>query len=182
MNFRFNVNLSDKDFLDFNYFHMLKSHYGRKTYILLKTLLLVLPLVFWLVGYTIHSFSEDYLTMLIILIPLCLIMFFMVKPFMKFSVKQQLKTWMKKGKKPYSTEAVMEFSDEIIIETTSENRTELKYTAVDSVYVVKGEIIYIYVNAAQAYLIPYASFENENQFNSFIEFIGNKTKPVIYSL
>ncbi|MBR5234102.1 MAG: YcxB family protein [Clostridia bacterium] len=181
MNFRFNVKLSDKDFLEFNYFHMLKSHYGRKTYILLKTLLLVLPLVFWFAGYAIHSFSEDYPKMLIVLIPLCLILFFTAKPIMKASVKQQLNTWMKKGKKPYSTEAVMEFSDESIVETTSENHTELKYSAIDSVYVVKGEIVYLYINAGQAYMLPYASFENEKQFNNFIEFISKKTKPVKYS-
>lgn len=76
----------------------------------------------------------------------------------------------------------MEFYEDMFVEITPENRSQVNYSAVDSVYVVKGEIIYIYLNSALAHLIPYSVFESETQFNSFIEFIGNKTKPVIYSL
>ena len=182
MNYILKIKLNDKDYLDFNSFHLFKSAYGRKIYNRLRIFTLVIPFICWLLGFTLHSFSEDYFTMLIVLIPLVLILFFTIKPILNFITKMQFRTMIKNGKKPYSAEATMEFSDEKIIETTEDNRTELKYSAVDSVYVVKGEMIYIYVNVNQAYLIPYASFENKNQFIGFIEFISEKTKPVIYSI
>lgn len=182
MKYCFNVKITDKDYMDFNYFHLFKSHYAKKQFQTARVVLSFLPLILWFASYALNGFSDEHFVTLVAYIPLSVILFFTIKPFNKFIVKHQLRSTFRKGKKPYAPDSVMEFYEDMFVEITPENRSQVNYSAVDSVYVVKGEIVYIYLNSAMAHLIPYSVFESENQFNSFIEFIGNKTKPVIYSL
>ena len=55
--------------------------------------------------------------------------------FFSWSLKGQIKTLKKSGKMGYSPESVIEFFEESFVETTSENKTEHKYSAVERISV-----------------------------------------------
>lgn len=74
----------------------------------------------------------------------------------------------------YSPESIMEFYEDRLVETTSDNKTELKYSAVERISIVDHKVIYIHVNIIMSYLMPISCFESKEQYDSFLEFMRTK--------
>ncbi len=178
MKFRFDVNLNDNDYLDFNRFWMIKSPYGKKQLRSFRIILSVLYclLVFLLLynsGFTAESFIGSVPVVIILVLsvvfwPKCL----------SWSLKLQIKSMKKSGKMGYSPVAVMEFYEDNFVETTPENKTEQKYSAVEQISIVDNRIIYIHTNTVMAYLLPLSCFETEAQYQDFLSFIKTKCEKV----
>lgn len=77
MNFRFNVTITDQDYLDYNTFWMLRSPYGKKQ---MKIFRIVIT-VFWVIASLVTLFMDGFSTVSVFgLIPL-VIVFFLFKSF-----------------------------------------------------------------------------------------------------
>ena len=74
----------------------------------------------------------------------------------------------------YSPESIMEFYEDRLVETTSDNKTELKYSAVERISIVDHKMIYIHVNNVMSYILPISSFESREQYDRFLGFIRTK--------
>lgn len=100
MLYKFNTHLSEKDYLDFNIFTLLKSHYGKKQLLSLRILIAVITLILSIIslyggGFTLSSFLG--------IIPLLILMTvfeILLNPFFKLTIKSQLRSMYKKGKCP----------------------------------------------------------------------------------
>lgn len=177
MRFKFEVKLSDKDYLDYNIFWMLKSPYGKKQLVKTRLIFVFIFIIGILATLILGDGSVNtYLTVGLFTIWLALLQLFMGR-FLIFSLKGQLKTMKKSGKMGYSSEAVLEFFEDSFTETTPDNKTEQWYTAVERISVVKNEVIYIHINNVMAYIMPVSCFASEEEYNLFLDFI--KTKAVI---
>ena len=178
MKFKLNIRLTEKDYLDFNTFWMLKSPYGRKQItkgrVAITAVFAVGILIVLLMG---NITTLTYITIANLLF-LCAVFHIFMSRFYIWSIKAQIKTMKKSGKMPFSAESLMEFGDESFIETTSENRSEHKYSAIERVSILGGKIIYIHINNIMAYLLPFDSFESVDEYNGFIEFIKTKVNIV----
>ena len=178
MKFKFNIRLTDKDYLDFNKFWMLKTPYGKKQISLSRKLLYLL----FAIGIFIVLFMGEITTQTYITIGgfvvLCLLFQALMARFFISSLKIQIKTMKKSGKMPFSEESNMEFYDETFIEYTPENKNEHKYSAIDRVSVVGGKAIYIHLNNILAYVLPFDSFESVEEYNRFFDFIKTKVNIV----
>lgn len=175
MKFRFNVNLTEEDYYEFNRFHLIKSEFGKKQILKMRIFVAVFIAVVSLGLLFIGDFTSDAFVQII---PLVLILIIVEAGYVKFSeliLKLQLKSMKKSGKMGYDTESVLEFYDDIFVETTETIRTEQKYSVVEKIYINNGKIIYIYVNNVRAYLVPLTSFESKEQFDDFMEFLKQKT-------
>lgn len=178
MNYKFNVTLTDKDYLDFNIFWMIKSPYGKKQ---MTKLRLVLIALFVSGGITVMLLGDNsvhtYMSVGGLAIILLLFQIFMAR-FMAWSLKCQLKSMKKNGKMAFTPKATLEFSDDVFIETTPDNKTEQKYTSVERISIISGNIIYIHINNIMAYLLPMSSFSSAEEFKKFIDFMKTKVADI----
>lgn len=182
MLYRFDVNLTEQDYYEFNRFHIFTSHYGKKQFEKSRILISVIPLILLILrfgSYVLSSFAVENLVVCIVYILLSVFIFFISKPLVWFVSKLQIKQMKKQGKLPFSPASTLEFYDDCFMEITPDNKTESKYSLVDSIYIVNGKMIYIFTNSVLAYILPIAAFASSEQYNSFMDFITKKTKPAI---
>ncbi|MBQ9161643.1 MAG: YcxB family protein [Clostridia bacterium] len=178
MNFKFNVVLSDDDYLELNKFVMLRSHYGKKQIRQSRVIACVcigVMMALLLIG---GGFTpETFLT--IIPCGVLLGLFIVLLPnMMSASLKGQIKQMKKSGKMPYTPSSVVEFLDDSFTEVAEDNKTEMKYPSIERVSVVGGKTVYIHFNSLAALILPKASFESEVQYGEFLEFIKTKCAAV----
>ena len=174
MHFKFDVHLTEKDYLDFNKFWQFQSPYGRKQIVSLRVVFALLfgiaAIAALIDGYfTIYSIIEAAIYMAAMTI------FQLLLPtFLAWGVKLQIKTLKKKGKMAYAPESTIEFLEEVFISTAPESKTETKYTTIERISVVRDKAIYLHVNNLMAHIIPRKSFVSDEQFDSFLNFIQSK--------
>ena len=178
MKFKFDVRLTDKDYLDYNTFWLLKSPYGKMQISKVRKMIYAIfgvgaLLILLLTGMSIQSYVS-----IGALVVLCALFQLFANRFFLISLKFQIKTMKKSGKMPYSAEAVLEFDENSFTETTPENKSELKYSCIERVSIVGGKIVYIHVNNLMAFLLPFEAFENVEEYNRFFDFIKTKVSVV----
>ena len=178
MKFHFNVNTNDQDYLDYNKFWMLRSHYGKKQMTTFRLVFAFIFGVYMLIllcggGFTFDSFLGT------IPLAIALVVFqLLLSPLFVLFLKSHLKSLKKKGKMGYSPSSVIEFYEDCFIETTPENRTEQKYSAIERVSVVDNKVVYIHVNNIMSYILPVSCFESKKQYDEFFEFINTKCSTI----
>ena len=178
MNFKFDIRFTDKDYLDYNTFWLLKSPYGKMQTSKVRKMIYVIfgigaLLILLLTGMSIQSYVS-----IGALVILCALFQLFANRFFLLSLKFQIKAMKKSGKMTYSAEAVMEFSEKTFTETTPENKSELKYSSIERVSIVGGKFIYIHINNLMAYMLPFDSFESVEEYNKFFDFIKTKVDVV----
>ena len=94
-----------------------------------------------------------------------------------FFLKQTLKSQKKTGKAGYSPNSQIEFYDDYFTETTSDGKTENKYSAVERISIL-DEYVYIHINSLMAYILPQSAFSSDEQYNDFLSFITSKCSVV----
>ena len=178
MKFKFNINTSEQDYVEYNRFVFFQSHYGKKdrlTFRVAITVILGIYILLSLIGgnFTLDSFI-DVLPSIILLI---LIQVF-ISPICILFLRFYIKSLKKRGKSVYSPSSILEFYDDIFIEITPENKNECKYLAIDRISVVKDKVIYIHINSLSAGILPFSCFESKEQYNEFFDFIKTKCSNI----
>lgn len=178
MYFNFNVNLTDKDYLDYNTFWMIKSPYGKKQMLKIRILITVCIAIFAL-GFLLGE--KNAVNIWIGVIPYFLLLGLfqlLLNPTMVWILRGNIKSLKKQGKMGYSPNSEMEFFDDGFTETTPQNKTEQKYASIERISVVKGKIIYIHVNNVMSYLLPVSCFDSKEQYDAFLNLIKTKCSIV----
>ncbi|MBE6550267.1 MAG: YcxB family protein [Ruminococcaceae bacterium] len=178
MNFKFNINLNDNDYLDYNTFLMFKSPYGRKQILKFRIFISVLFLPLCLIYLYGGEFSvRSFIGVIPYLIVFALVQL-LFKTFFVWILKENMKALKKKGKMGYSPVADMEFYEESFSETTPESKTEQKYSAIERVSVYADKVVYIHVNNVMSYILPISCFGSKEQYEEFLGFIKTKCTKV----
>lgn len=178
MKFQVNVKLNDQDYLDYNVFWAIRSHYGKKQIRTLRITVLIIYSIFVFISLFSDGFSaESFLGVIPMSIVFVLFQLFLKRLF-AWALKGTVKNLKKSGKMGYSPDSVIEFYEESFAETTSENRTENKYSAIERISIVDNKIIYIHINNVMAYILPLTCFESKEQYDSFFEFINTKCEKI----
>lgn len=178
MKYRFQIHMSEKDYVAFNQFLIYKSPYGKKQFVSLRIVVAVMILIaavfslFREGAWPVLAVSLILWALALIAAQLCL------KPLYNLILKRHVKQMKKTGKMPYSSESTMEFYDDYFVETAEDNKTERKYSAMERVSVQEGKRIYIHLNRAMAYIIPVNAFESVEQYEEFLKFIKTKCSAV----
>lgn len=174
MKYKFQINISDNDYLEYNKFHMLRSPYGKKSLTSLRFALCVIVLSMALISLIANNFSLDSLITVIPVFIVLLLAQIFLKKFLEISIKASVSQLKKRGKMAYSASSVMEFFDDGFMETAKEQRVEQKYSAIERISVVEGKYVYLHVNNVMAYIIPNVSFGSHEQYREFVKFINEK--------
>ena len=178
MNFKFNVNITEQDYLDFNVFAGTKTPQGKKT--VLRSRLIIAGVVLFallLIWITDKGGTVSLVTTPLFLLMLLYFQLYHVRK-MKNSMKAYIQNLKKHGKLPYSPCSTVEFNDESIIETDENSATERKYSVIEAIAVDKTSV-YVFIGVAQAFILPFSSFESREQMDAFIEFISAKCPNIV---
>ena len=171
--YQFKNSVTEDDYLAFNEYHLLHSAQGKKAVNMFRILTPILSLlaivIFW-----VANVSQELLVAEIIALSLVsIIMAFYSKKMLLKTIKNNLKRLKKDGKLPFSKETTIIFDEERIHEKSIEAESSILYTSIEKI----GEgdqAIYIYFSALQAFILPYRSFESDEQKNEFLSFLNTK--------
>lgn len=168
--------LSEKDYFEFNKYHMSDSDDMKKLNLIVK---LCLPAVFLIELIYFIIRGDDIYSLVIALISyvVAFVAFIAIlKPVSLWLTKLHIRFMKKNGKLPYSDLSIMEFYDDYFVEKTANTKTELQYDAIYKVRVNEPKAVYIYQNAVLGYVIPFEAFASDDERNKFIDFICEKIK------
>ena len=178
MHFKFDITLTDSDYLDYNLFHQNKSPYGKKQINSMGWLLLGIFVGIMFIALFVGGFSKDsFINTIPIVISFVLIRVFL-KKILSLSTKKYVKLLKKTGKMGYSPKSVLEFYDDYFVEITPDEKTERKYSALERISVVENKVVYLHVNNVMAYILPMSAFESLEQYYFFMSFIKTKCSAI----
>ena len=178
MKFKFNITLTEQDYIEYNIFWMTKSPYGKRTMLLTRLTMIVISLLIAINVLISGEFSGYAIIEAAVYILLLGMLQLALNPFLASTTKMHLKSLKRKGKMAYSPTSEIEFCDEKFIETTPENKSEYAYSAVERISIIRGRKIYIHLNNTSAYLMPMSSFASKEQFVEFMSFIRTKCQRI----
>lgn len=194
MNYKLNVELTDKDYLDYNMFAMKTAPHLKKQIILTRVLICVIYAVgfiflsIYIPTCAISELGVSIASVSVVVILLALVLFVITVAFVLSQVflmseqrailKWSMRSRRKQGKAIYTPNSTLEFLDETFIETDADTKTEVKYSSVETVRIVENKVIYIHLNSVLAFIMPISSFESKEQYDGFVEFIKTKCAVV----
>lgn len=177
MHFSINVNCNDSEYLEFNRFVQFHTPSGRKANTPARIILALLPLLIGLYNCVESGFSAAGIISAVLMIPLSVLVVFTFEHYMWFFSKLHIKSLMKKNRL-YSPASHMEFYEDYFVDYSSDKQVKTAYSTVQSVYIVNSQVVYIFENAIQAFIVPVASFSSLAEWNGFISFLNAKTGNV----
>ena len=178
MLFQFNVNMTDKDYLEYNVFWLTRSPYGKKQMRSGRIAIWVLYVAFVLITLLAGDFSAESFISAIPLVILLVLFQLLLKRFLAWSLKGQIKNLKKSGKMGYTSNSVVQFNEDDFFDCAPDCKMEHKYSAIERISIVGNKAVYIHVNNVMAYTLPISCFENQKQYDEFLEFIKTKCENV----
>ena len=178
MLFHFDITLNDDDYLAYNRFHMIRSPYGAKTLRNFRLVLTAIVALFLIPTLSRTGFSPYSLIAIIPSLAILTVMQLLLPTVLVSSVKSQIKKAKKTGKPAYSPKAEIEFYEDFFVETTDENRSEIKYSAIERISVVDGKYIYIHVNSVMSYIVHVSLLDTAEKYDAFMAFLATKCDKI----
>ena len=188
MNFKFNINLTKQDYIDFNIFTALKMPQGRKQ---LKgtrktvTVIYCVAIILMLAGgICVQLLTEKFVSGIILYILTALLIGGLIHYHLHFeesmagSLTKYVEKTLEQGRAPYSAFSTVEFTDEGIIETDENSKIEHKYSVIESIG-VDTAALYLHFDAVRAIILPFSCFESVEQREEFITYIEGKCPDII---
>ena len=175
MKFKFNVNITQEDYIEFNKIVMTETPAGKKSSKISSLIFIAVCVILVLLTLVNSKFSGvGFIVTGILIIAFLLVYLTLNKAINNLAIKATVKSLTKiKGKLPYSENSVLEFYDDVFVEITDDNKSEMKYSAIENVF-VNEKLVVLFINSMQAYIVPTRSFESIEQKNSFIEFLNER--------
>jgi len=174
MRFHFNVNLSERDYYDYNYFVALKSPYAQKHELKTRLVFSLIFISLAVLDVLFGDFLEAPIKSSIYYATYLIVFNALLRPFYCLIIKSAVKSAKKQSKPLYSPVSELEFFDDYFVDSTSDTKSEFKYSSVDRVSVIKGKAIYLHFNSMQSILVPDFCFTSAEQYKDFLEFIKTK--------
>ena len=177
MQYQFEYKLTEQDYWDFNEFYLnnsnaikikfLDAFFGRRWLSGSFTLLLA---VFMLLLGRVAPF--------IVMLALAAMCFYGINRFgINISIAIMKSRIKKDGKLPFGRNCTLRFDDDCFVSVADEVETKMKYAIIEKI-LCSHDTAYIFINAAQAEIIPFSVFEDENQRVAFLEFVSAKAGVV----
>ena len=156
---KYNINLNDNDYIEFNYSYLKHSKIGKYSLLATRISFPVAMFVFVLALLIINIETGLILKVTGIAVLAAVLWWFFVPFMMRRNIKKNIMKMKSDGKLPYHDKAVIEFLDDNIVETCGQDKTVVKYNDIVSVYEERG-YIYIFYGAMQAFILPERCFED----------------------
>ena len=176
MIFQFNIVLTEEDYLNFNYFHNLRSDFGKRSIKNFRILTVCMFFFFLTLSLLRHGLT----TAVFVYVFISVVLNLLIVPIVKMSVRGSIQAAKKSGRLGYDPYSTLEFYDDFLTEITEKGKQELKYFAVEKIHVVNGKYIYVYTSSVMAFIIPFSAFVSLEHYNAFMSFLSSKGKEIVF--
>ena len=164
MTFEFDITM--KDYVDFNKYHMRNSKAQKRLYFFLMLV------IFCCYGYT---FRHNIFSLIISITIFSVLILISYTLFDKFLLPVFIKASINEGKSnDFIGPQILQFEEDCIRETTVSITSQFQYMAIEKLGYFKGSF-YVYIGAIKAFIVPVSAFENDEQIRAFLTFIYEKT-------
>lgn len=178
MYFKFNVNLTDEDYLNYNMFTQTMTDGGKKQIAFLRGLMIIIILIMCVL--CVSLFEDPLLKVFTCIALLVILVVFLIRipQDLKKSTKRVIKAYSHKSKKLFSESTVLEFFEDSFTEYAPGVKTEVNYSAIECVNILNGRYVFIQQNQLQGYILPFTVFESSEQCTACIDFLRSKISNV----
>lgn len=176
--FRFEVKVTEQDYYEFNRFVSFRTVSGKRPILRLRLLIAVTCILSLFASYTNNASANTVtdLTLLVsVAIPLMILPQVLLKPLLLWSLKLRLKRLRKHDRILYTPEAVIKFDGLHFHEITPTTKSELDYSIIERICVVRNRILYLFKKNTAAYLIPWHAFSSQAELDALLTFLENRT-------
>lgn len=174
MEYRFDITLTDEDYIAFNQFHAFDSPQGRKQtkknklfLSIFILMLIVAPLL--IMGYS--TVFAIYTAVMALYLAAYLLFYRKIATLIQ---KKQIKRMKKQGKLPYEPAVTMEFYADRFVELTPNMRTEQSYSSIERICVIPDRFVLLYLNTITAVILPIPQLRQQTQLDGFLAFLSEK--------
>ncbi|MBQ1223071.1 MAG: YcxB family protein [Clostridia bacterium] len=174
MQYKLDVELTDKDYLEFNLFQTFKSAVGKKNIRKSRVIFLAAIAALALLVVVLRGFTTSGLIYLGLLAVLTVVYMILFKRIMAASLVKQLKALKKSGKLPFDPKSEIEFFDDKFIESAKTNRNERSYDSIEKICIYGDKYIYLFTSVASAYILPVPLVKKQVNYNAFVKFLSQK--------
>ena len=180
MQYQLDITLTEEDYLLFNVFHSTETPFGKKECKKGRIILICYIVVFAILLLYVARLST-FSTVIMALLELYLILnLLLIKKVIKRNIKKHIRKVAKTGKLPYSPSSRLEFYEDKLREESEGKCSEESYSTIERIYVVKDQLILIYVDAIRAYILPRQQIAKQVNLEEFISFISKQCSNIEY--
>lgn len=94
------------------------------------------------------------------------------------SIRKNMKAMERSGKPPFGQDNTVVFGEEKVTTTTKDTETSASYSGIEKILLGKSAM-YLYINAASAFIVPHRLFASEAEKEAFLQFIRQKTNAEV---
>lgn len=94
------------------------------------------------------------------------------------TIRKNMKAMEKSGKPPFGQDSTVIFGEERVTTTTRDSETSATYSGIEKIILGKSAL-YLYINAASAFIVPHRLFASEEEKEGFLQFIRQKTNAEV---
>lgn len=102
------------------------------------------------------------------------------KSLIERNIHKSIKIMKESGKMPYADFFNAVFEDEKMITSTNDTEVTTNYSGIEKIMIGENAL-YLYKNAISAFILPYRIFASEEEKDTFIQFIKQKTNAAVIS-
>lgn len=176
--YRFEYTLSDKDFADFNEYHLKNDSTTKKTLKIIKPIPFAVAIIIFVV-----NFIKEGVTFISMLLP-CIVLIAAIIWLIKFddrvikkTVKKAIDDQKKSGKMAYSPNGTVTFTEDMIIDKTETIEQRVNYSEVIKI-ANTDNALYVYITPVAASILPKSLFKSDNELNEFLSFLNEKCEKL----
>ena len=174
MHYQLKIQLTNADFLAFNYFHSLESTIGKKQFKQARTVFAVVMAVIVALVLLISGWST-FSALFTVLIGLFSVLFLLfLKKIAKLNIRAQINTLKKSGKLPFEPEANYDFYEDCFIIRTENMCSEDSYATLERIDVVENQYAFLYNSSMSAHVLPIAQIRDQVNQEAFLQFLSTK--------
>lgn len=174
MEYRFELTLTEEDYIAYNQFHAFESPLGKKQMKKNKLLLGGFTAVL-IVALGLHIGRNTVFAIYTAALALYLAVYLLFyRKIVMLMLRRQIKRMKKQGKLPYEPVATMEFYADRFVDITPAGRMERQYSSIERICVVPDRFVLLYLNTITAVILPISQLRQQTQLEGFLDFLSEK--------
>lgn len=173
---QFTYTLNERDYLDFNLFHLYKTPANKKRLLLSRILA---PVAFMMIAFLLSELLNAPALCYGVFGLLSLVWLIFFRKIMNAQLKASIKHIKKSGKLLYQNEVTMLFEEDFFIENSEDTTSKIKYSLIERVGAGEAAL-YLYTGAITSYIIPNRAFQNQNERDELVSFLKTKISTFLW--
>lgn len=167
--YRFDYDITEQEYMQFNEYHLLNSPSGKRTLLLTKCMGFIVSIAIIIAAGIIGDDKGQLLMNAVFLAVFSIIWFARGKHIALKNMNKQLKKLKKEDGKLYSNKGTIIFDDKLITDMSEDKELKTPYSTVTKLCTGNGAL-YIYISPIMAFIVPTRLLNNNTEeFKTFLE-------------